>query len=66
MEEYFDDFARKVIEDMKAFEDKYPNAHLIFEMIEVSDQDKWRLELDGQELVFDTYQEAIDYLNIYD
>ncbi len=62
MDEDFDmdQFAK----DMQSFEKRYPNINLIMELVEVDEVDKWRVELDGKELIFDTYNQAIQYLNI--
>ncbi len=62
MDEDFDmdQFAK----DMQSFEKRYPNINLIMELVEVDKVDKWRVELDGKELIFDTYNQAIQYLNI--
>lgn len=51
-------------QDMQAFEKRYPNVQLIMEIVEVNGVDKWRIEIDDKELIFDTYDQAIQYLNI--
>lgn len=54
------------IKDMQAFEKKYPGVVLIMEMVEVEEQDMWRVELNDNEVLFDNYEEALLYLNIYE
>lgn len=61
----FDEFGNQFIADMQAFEKKYPNVHLIVETVEIEDKDKWLVDVDGHEMIFDTYEAVLTYLNIY-
>ena len=63
--QYEEDIPESFIDDMKAFEAKYPNTHLV---IEVNDETngQYRVEHGEMELYFEKYKDIIKYLKIYD
>lgn len=58
-------FTKTFIKDMQAFEAKYPGVHLVIEVNEDTN-DQYRVEHKDQELFFETYEDVLEYLKIYD
>jgi hypothetical protein len=58
---------QQIINDMKAFEKRFPNVDLLVENFAEDPEGtivKWRVILDGVERVFNEYHEVTHYLSI--
>jgi len=62
-----DSLDQKIIADMQAFEKKFPNVDLLVENFSEDPEGtsvKWRVIIDGKELVFNEYHEVTHYLSL--